>query len=98
MRKRWLYSIVTGLVVSVISPAFSQISGGSISTLERGTFNLAEAYPCTAGTYTADLGIANPQTFCGFSGTPATFGAVPGLLCLQRINLQFQVSSVYRME
>ena len=92
MRKAWLYTIVAGLAVSIISPAFSQVSTGSITTIQQGPFNLAEAYPCTVGTYTAGLGIANLQTFCGATGTPPSFGAAPGILCLQRRGIALDVN------
>src|SRR5438034_424514 len=58
VRKVTLITLIAGLAVSVISPAFSQVNTGSISTIDQGTFNLAEAYPCAVGTYADGLGIA----------------------------------------
>ncbi|MGH3579536.1 MAG: hypothetical protein ACRDU0_18535, partial [Mycobacterium sp.] len=73
------------LTAAAALPASAQITGGSITTNSQGTFNLAEAYPCTAGTYAASLGVTDPQVFDGTCPTPAGFpGATPGDLCLSR--------------
>jgi hypothetical protein len=93
VRKVSLYTLIAGLAVSVISPAFSQVSGGSISTISQGTFNLAEAYPCAVGTYAANLGIANQQVFSGVCTSPrSATGASPGILCLRRVGSALDVS------
>jgi hypothetical protein len=73
------------LAVAAAVPASAQITTGSITTFDKGTFNLAEAYPCTAATYDAALNIAelNVQTgICPSQGLAP--GAAPGTLCLQR--------------
>jgi len=73
------------LVVAAALPASAQIGSGAITNFDRDTFNLAEAYPATAATYSANLGITDPGVFTGIcppvAGSP---GAVPGTLCLQR--------------
>jgi hypothetical protein len=74
------------LTISVISPAFSQVNTGAISTIDQGVFNLAEAYPCAVGTYAANLGIANQQIFDGVCPSPGSApGAAPGILSLARV-------------
>jgi hypothetical protein len=85
MRKRLLYLVLIGGVTLITSPSFAQLGNGSISTIDQGPFNLAEAYPCTAGSYDTGLGIANLGVFTGTC--PAQIGipgAAPGILCLQR--------------
>jgi hypothetical protein len=73
------------LVAAAALPASAQITTGSITTFSQGTFNLAEAYPCTPGTYGAALGISPQGVFTGTcpaqAGNP---GAGPGILSLQR--------------
>jgi hypothetical protein len=73
------------LTVAAALPASAQINTGSIRTIDQGDFNLAEAYPCTSGTYDASAGITDPQLFTGTCPAQAGFpGATPGILCLQR--------------
>jgi hypothetical protein len=73
------------LTVAAALPASAQITGGSIIVNTQATFNLAEAYPCTPGTYSSTLGIARPGVFTGTcpaqAGNP---GAGPGILSLFR--------------
>jgi hypothetical protein len=73
------------LVAAAALPASAQINTGSITTFSQGTFNLAEAYPCTPGTYASTLGVSPLGVFTGTcpaqAGAP---GAAPGILCLQR--------------
>jgi hypothetical protein len=73
------------LAVAAALPASAQIGSGSITNFDMATFNLAEAYPATAATYSANLGITDLSVFTGVcppvTGNP---GAVPGTLCLQR--------------
>jgi hypothetical protein len=58
----------------------------------RGTFNLAEAYPCSMGAYDTASGITSPQLFRGqCPGLPAA-GASPGILCLQRSGAALDVN------
>jgi hypothetical protein len=73
------------LAVAAAVPARAQITTGSITTFDKGTFNLAEAYPCTPGSYPAGLNIADLAIQTGIcpAQTPAP-GAAPGTLCLQR--------------
>src|SRR5436309_14838789 len=93
VRKVSLITLIAGLAVSVISPAFSQVNTGSINTISQGTFNLAEAYPCAVGTYAANLGITNEQIFDGVCPSPGSPpGAAPGVLCLRRTGLVLDVN------
>ena len=50
--------IMLALAVSAARPAHAQV-------FFRGTFNLAEAYPCAVGSYAANSGITTPQLFTG---------------------------------
>jgi hypothetical protein len=85
VRKRLLSLATLCAVTLITAPGFAQVNSGSISTVDQGPFNLAEAYPCTAGTYAAGLGIAGPGVFTGTcparAGNP---GAAPGILSLLR--------------
>jgi hypothetical protein len=66
-------------------PASAQILTGSVPNFDRGTFNLAEAYPCSVGTYAAALNIGDQHVFTGGCLPVASEpGAAPGTLCLQR--------------
>jgi hypothetical protein len=73
------------LAVAAAVPASAQITTGSIPTFDRGTFNLAEAYPCTPGGYDPALNIGSLRVETGIcppqAGAP---GAAPGVLSLQR--------------
>jgi len=81
------------LAVAAAVPASAQIGTGSITTFDKGTFNLAEAYPCTAGTYDAALNIGDLRVQTGTcpaqDGAP---GAAPGILCLQRSGTALNVN------
>jgi hypothetical protein len=73
------------LAAAAAVPASAQIAGGSIQTFDRGTFNLAEAYPCIPGTYAANLNIGQLRVETG--NCPPQAGAqfaAPGILSLQR--------------
>src|SRR5215210_5972798 len=95
VRKSLRLLAVLGVSAIVTSPAIAQIKSGSfaVQNFNRGIFNLAEAYPCTVGTYPANLGITDQQVFAGNPATkdipgclPAapSVGAAPGVLCLKR--------------
>jgi hypothetical protein len=81
------------LAVAAAVPASAQITTGSITTFDKGTFNLAEAYPCVAGTYDAALNIGDLRVQTGAcpaqAGAP---GAAPGILCLQRSGTALNVN------
>ena len=85
MKRSLLTLAALSLTVAAALPASAQITGGTIRNIDQGTFNLAEAYPCTAGTYAATSGISPLGVFTGTcpaqTGAP---GAAPGILCLQR--------------
>jgi hypothetical protein len=70
--------VILALAVTAATPTYAQV-------FFRGTFNLAEAYPCSVGSYDASAGITTPQLFSGrCPAVPAATGASPGILCLQR--------------
>jgi hypothetical protein len=73
------------LAVAAAVPASAQIGTAGIPTFDKGTFNLAEAYPCTPGTYAAILNIGDLKVETGICPPQAgaTFAA-PGILSLQR--------------
>src|SRR5438445_5828187 len=80
------------LTLTVAGPAGAQIVPGA-DVFARGSFNLAEAYPCTPGTYTAALGIADPRVFTGLCPAQAAApGAAPGILSLQRTGMSLNVN------
>jgi hypothetical protein len=78
-----LAALSLGLAAAL--PASAQITGGSITTFDKGTFNLAEAYPCTPGTYDAGLNIGDLKLQTGICPPQADdLHAAPGILCLKR--------------
>src|SRR5207244_12811140 len=80
MRHAWLFLAGFLIALLIARPAAAHIS----SVIGDRSFNVAEAYPGTAGSYGAESGIADPQLFAGrCPGTPLAC-AVPGVLCLQR--------------
>lgn len=77
---------VLGLLLATASTGHAQIlsTDFTVPAYTQGTFNLAEAYPCTVGTY-AGAGISDSQTWGGTSPSqPLTRGAAPGILSLRR--------------
>jgi hypothetical protein len=93
--KRSLFSVALAcFAVAAAVPASAQINTGSLPNVDHGPFNLAEAYPCTVGTFADNLGITPLQVFNGTgtnctvsanNGTPgAVTTAAPGILCLKR--------------
>jgi hypothetical protein len=87
VRKSLLFLAVISVSAIVTSPTLAQVQSGnfSVPTIERDTFNLAEAYPCIAASYPAELGIGGPGVFNGICLPPGPgVGAAPGTLCLQR--------------
>ncbi len=77
---------VLGLVLAAVSVSHAQIKSSdfTVPAYTQGIYNLAEAYPCTVGTY-AGLGISDSQTWGGTSPSqPLTQGAAPGILSLRR--------------
>jgi hypothetical protein len=84
--KRSLFSIALAcFAVAAAVPASAQINTNTLPNTDYTPFNLAEAYPCTAGTFADNLGITPLQVFNGVCGTPGSVtGAAPGILCLKR--------------
>jgi hypothetical protein len=82
VRRSVLSVAVAGLALATAGPGFSQISTGGFPPIQRGTFNLAQAYPATSGTYTgiapvliAPNGCWNPNGTPGFSEANPTVQA-----------------------
>ena len=72
--------VVLGLALAAMAPSHAQIKNADypIPVVTQGTFNLAQAYPCTVSGYTG-MGISNSQTWGGTCGVEAlTNGAAPG--------------------
>jgi hypothetical protein len=86
--KRSLFSLaIACLAVAAAVPASAQINTSSLPEGKGpfGPFNLAEAYPCTVGTFPDNLGLTPQQTFTGICPAQAgPTGAAPGILCLKR--------------
>jgi hypothetical protein len=79
-------TFVLGLALAAASTGHAQIlsSDFTVPAYTQGTFNVAEAYPCTIGSYTG-LGISASQTWGGSCPSqPLTQGAAPGIFSLQR--------------
>ena len=93
MKRSLLTLAALSLTVAAALPASAQITSGGIRNIDNGTFNLAEAYPCTAGTYAVDSGITPLGVFTGTcaaqTGAP---GAAPGILCLARSGTALNVN------
>jgi hypothetical protein len=86
--------VVLGLALAAARPGHAQINSSTttIPAYPQGTFNLAEAYPSTVGTY-AGIGISDTQTWGGVNGTqPLSGGAAPGILSLRRTD-QFRLDA-----
>jgi hypothetical protein len=93
------------LAVAAAMPAHADLAN-SIQTINQTTYNLAQAYPCTVGTYPTSEGISDLRVWqgsCGDNGTTLTTGlipangqvlggATPGLLCLARNGLALDVN------
>src|SRR5437773_825604 len=93
------------LAVAVAVPAHA-LDTDSIPAFTRATYNVAQAYPCTVGTFPPALGISDLRVWAGSCGdstnislTPqdvaagqALGGATPGVLCLARNGLALDVN------
>jgi hypothetical protein len=78
--------------MAVLTLAMLAQASAQARSFVRGTFNLAEAYPCLVGTYGAHVGIADPQLYCGANVTRLQAGAAPGILALARRGLALDVN------
>jgi hypothetical protein len=86
--------VVLGLALAAVAPCHAQIKNTTftVPTFTRGTFNVAEAYPCTVSGYTG-MGISDSQVWGGPQCTePITRGAAPGILAFRR-NDQFRLDA-----
>jgi hypothetical protein len=90
VKQRGLKLAVLFLAAAVAAPARAQT--GHVRVFSRGTFNLAEAYPCTVGSYDAAFGIAPPQLYCGSSVARVTDSAAPGILSLACKDLALDIN------
>jgi hypothetical protein len=86
------------LAMAVAMPAHALTN--SIQNFNQTAYNLAQAYPCTVGTYPTSEGISDLRVWAGVCGNNnvtvsdgTTFpGATPGLLCLARNGLALDVN------
>jgi hypothetical protein len=93
VRRSMLSVAIAGLALTVAGPGFSQINTGGITPTQRATFNLAEAYPATSGTFTGSLpwpiapnGCWNPS-LPGFSeASPTVQAPTLDLRCSATVN------------
>jgi hypothetical protein len=93
VKMNYLRGILAAAAVLAAVPASAQISTSGVTQYDRGVFNLAEAYPCTVGTYAAPLGISDPQVWTGVcTPKPAGQGAAPGVLSIARKGLNVDVN------
>jgi len=95
LKVKWhyLHAAFAAIAVMAAVPASAQINTSGITQYDRAVFNLAEAYPCTVGTYSASLGISNPQIYSGTCAPqPVGTGAAPGVLALARKGLAVDVN------
>jgi hypothetical protein len=90
--KHCLPVVLMALAVIGVSPVSAQINTSGILNYDRAVFNLAEAYPCTVGTYAAGLGISDPRTYCGNTFQSLSQGGAPGILSLARKGLGLDVN------
>ena len=102
MKQGLLTLAALSLAAAAAGPA-SALNTNSITVNDQGTVTLAQAYPCTVGTYPDNLGIADPRVWDGVCtpggndvtltpGTPTPPGATPGFLCLARKGLALDVN------
>jgi len=89
------------LAMAVAMPAHALTN--TIQNFNQTIYNLAQAYPCTVGTYPSSEGIcdlrvwqgscgSNDCTLVGTAQSQALAGATPGLLCLARNGLALDVN------
>jgi hypothetical protein len=90
--KYCLPAALMALAVIAVSPASAQINTGGIPNYDRAVYNLAEAYPCTVGTYATGFGIADPRVYCGNTFKPLEQCGAPGILALARKGLALDVN------
>ncbi len=102
MNKGLLSLAGIALAVAAAVPA-SALNTDAIKNFDQGTITLAQAYPCTVGTYPASLGIADPRVWAGvcspagngltlLPGNTTPPGAAAGTLCLARKGLALDVN------
>jgi len=89
-------SVAVGvLALAAAGPGFTQINTGGIAPIQRGNFNLAEAYPATSGSYTGVSPVLISPNGCwdpsilGFSETnPTVVAPTVDNRCASAIALQ----------
>lgn len=77
MRRSLLFLAVSGLALTVAGPGFSQINTGGIAPIQRGNFNLAQAYPAISGGYTGSLPVTIAPNGCWDPSIPGFSEANP---------------------
>ena len=95
MRRSALSVVVCVLALAVAGPGFSQINTSGFAPIQRGNFNLAEAYPATSGTYSgaspvqiAPNGCWDPSVLGFTDANPIVQAPTVDLLCSASIALQ----------
>jgi hypothetical protein len=94
---------LAGVTLAVAAAVPAHALTDSIQTINQTTYNIAQAYPCTIGTYPTSEGISDLRTWQGSCGSKSTTlvgtdqsqalsGAAPGLLCLARNGLALNVN------
>jgi hypothetical protein len=94
---------LAGVILAVAAAVPAHALTDTIQTINQQTFNVAQAYPCTVGTYPTAEGISDLRVWAGSCGAKSTTlvgtdqsqtlaGATPGLLCLARSGLALDVN------
>jgi hypothetical protein len=89
---------LAGVTLAMAAAVPAHALTDTIQNFNQATYNLAQAYPCTVGTYDPALGIADPRVWAGSCGlntlqVPTTPpGAAPGVICLARRGLALDVN------
>jgi hypothetical protein len=94
---------LAGVTLAMAAAVPAHALTDTITNFNQATYNLAQAYPCTVGTYDPGLGIADPRVWGGTCtvggngialtpGTPTPPGAAPGVICLARKGLALDVN------
>jgi len=95
VRRSALSVVVCVLALAVAGPGFSQINTSGFAPIQRGSFNLAEAYPAVSGTYSgaspvqiAPNGCWDPSVAGFTDANPIVQAPTVDLLCSASIALQ----------
>jgi len=96
---------LAGVTLAMAAAVPAHALTDTIKNFNQATYNLAQAYPCTVGTYDPTLGIADPRLWAGICtvggngialvpgpGVATPRGAAPGVICLARKGLALDVN------